>query len=295
MFRGSRLVLCILVLACAAGAWLSLDAQERKHAIQVENDLVYGKAGKTELKLDLAMPKDGEGPFPALVCIHGGGWREGDRKGMKDTIAALAGRGYVVISPEYRLAPEHRFPAQIEDCKAAVRWLRANAGKYRVNAERIGALGFSAGGHLACMLGVTNKDDGLEGNGGNAEQSSAVQAVVSFFGPTDLTREGWTKEVRSRYITPFLGGALAEKPEAYKKASPITYVRKNAPPFLLIHGTEDKVVPFQQSQDLAEKLQKVGVSARVIPVTGEGHGWRGKKLLETLVSTVDFFNEKLKK
>src|SRR6185312_16329435 len=117
---------------------------------------------------------------------------------MQGTIEVLARRGYVAVSPDYRLAPRDHFPAQIEDCKAVVRWLRANAEKYHINPQRIGAFGFSAGAHLACLLGVTSKDEGLDGNGGNAEQSSAVQAVVSFFGPTDLADAELSKEARTK-------------------------------------------------------------------------------------------------
>src|SRR5262249_51489713 len=155
-------------------------AQENKRPVQVEKDLVYGKGGDTDLQLDLAMPKDGAGPFPALVCIHPGSWRQGNRQQLGQTIEVLAGHGYAAVTVSYRLVPTAIFPAQIEDCKAAVRWLRANAKKYKVDPDRIGAIGFSAGGHLACLLGTTDRNDGLEGNGGNPEQSSRVQAVVSF-------------------------------------------------------------------------------------------------------------------
>jgi acetyl esterase/lipase len=290
--------LCALGIIGAAILWTPLDAanaQDATPTIRVENDVVFGKGGKTELKLDLAMPKDGEGPFPAIVCIHGGGWVSGDRKQMEKTIEVLARRGYVAISPDYRLAPRDRFPAQIEDCKAAVRWLRANAETYHVDTRRIGVVGFSAGGHLACLLGVTGKDDGLEGEGGNAEQSSAVQAVVSFFGPTDLTRDVWDKDVRTKNLVPLLGGTPDEKAGAYRKASPMTYAGKNAPPFLFLHGTKDRVVPIQQAKDLAEKLRKAGGSARLVSVEDEGHGWRGEKLLSTLTQMMDFFDETLKK
>src|SRR5439155_20624493 len=131
---------------------------------------------------------------------------------------------------------------QIEDVKAAVRWLRANAKTYKIDSDRIGAIGFSAGAHLACLLGVTNKDDGLEGKGGNPDQSSRVQCVVSFFGPTDLTLNDWTKEVEEGILIPFLGATIKDKPELYKKASPVTFVTKDAPPILFFHGDKDKLV-----------------------------------------------------
>lgn len=265
--------------------------------VRVENDIVFGKGGQTELKLDLAMPKEGEGPFPAILCLHSGGWIGGERQQMKGTIEVLARRGYVAISPDYRLAPKDRFPAPIEDCKAAVRWLRANAQKYHVDPQRIGAFGFSAGAHLACLLGVTQKDDGLEGESGNAEQSSAVQAVVSFFGPTDFTLPVWSKEVRERHLVPFLGGTSAEKPDVYRRASPLTYAGKNAPPFLFVHGTADAMVPIQQSEDMVKKLRQADVSARLIAVQDEGHGWgwQRENRLTSLAHMMDFFDENLKK
>src|SRR5205823_333626 len=171
--------------------------------VRDEPDVEFARPGGVALKADLALPNEGKGPFPAVVCLHGGGWVSGDRKQMSKTIEVLARRGYVALAPDYRLAPAHRFPACVEDCKAAVRWLRANAGKYRIDPGRIGAVGLSAGGHLACLLGVTTPGDGLEGTGGNSDRSSAVQAVVSFAGPTDLTAEElWTKEVLRRNLEP---------------------------------------------------------------------------------------------
>jgi acetyl esterase/lipase len=283
------------VLMAAPPLGCAGKAQERQADVRLEKDLVYGKGGDTELQLNLAMPKEGDGPFPAVVCIHGGGWIGGKRQDLDKLTELVAAKGYVAVTVTYRFAPAAKFPAQIEDCKAAVRWLRANGKKYKIDAERIGATGFSAGGHLVCLLGTTNKDDGLEGMGGNPDQSSAVQAVASFFGPTDFTAKTWNEDVEKKYFVPFLGGTFADKPEAYKRASPVTYVKKGMPPFMFFHGTEDKLVNVRQSRLLCDKLKEVGGAARVIELQGAGHGWGDPELKQTMEQMQSFFDEHLKK
>ena len=272
---------------------IGCEAQEPP-PLELVRDLVYGTGGGRELKLDLARPR-GDGPFPAVICLHGGGWVGGERGQMEQTIKVLASHGYVGVTPDYRVAPADPFPAAIEDCKAAVRWLRANAAHFNVDPDRIGAVGFASGGQLACLLGVTEKSDGLEGKGGHPGVSSRVQAVVSFFGPTDLTRTDWDADVKEKNLVPLLGGTPEQRPEAYRKASPLTYARKGAPPFLFFHGADDKVVPPSHSQDMAEKLRTAGGSARVVLVEGEGHGIRGEKLRTSLAEMMVFFDDNLKR
>jgi acetyl esterase/lipase len=288
-----RCIIGAVVLGMLAAS--PLLAQERKPPVRVENDLVYGKVGDTELKLDLAMPKDGDGPFPAVLWIHGGAWQGGKRSELTKVAELSAARGYVAVTIDYRLAPDARFPAQIEDCKAAVRWLRAESKKYKIDPDRIGVVGFSAGAHLACLLGATTKDDGFEGTGGNPDQASTVRAVVSFFGPTDLTTRTWSDELERKLLVPFVGASFADKPELYRKVSPITYVRKEAPPFLFFHGTEDKLVAVRQSEVMVEKLKAVSVPAELVKLEGEGHGFHGENVRQTLDKTFQFLDERLKK
>jgi acetyl esterase/lipase len=276
--------------------WTFTAAQGPPARVRQETDVVFAQVADISLKVDVAMPIEGDGPFPAVVCLHGGGWVGGDRKQMSQTIEVLARRGYVAIAPDYRLASKHRFPACIEDCKCAVRWLRANAGKYRVNPARIAAVGLSAGGHLACLLGVTEPGDGLEGTTGPLDQSSRVQAVVSFSGPTDLTDETLhIPEVVKGNLVPLLGGTLAEVPDLYRKASPLHYSPGTPPPFLLIHGSADRVVPVHQAHALANKLKRSGASSRVMELEGEDHTWSGASLMKSIDQMLTFLDESLRK
>jgi len=276
---------------------LLLGAAEPSQAeTQTEKGLTFAKAGKVELKLDLVMPKQGDGPFPAVMVVHGGGWSAGDRgQGLKFA-EFQAQAGYVAVTIDYRLTTDHRFPAQIEDCKAAVRWLRANAKKYKVDPERIGVIGFSAGGHLACLLGTTTKADGFDGDGGNAEQSSAVQAVVSVAGPTDLSTDEWFAEKwKANMLLALIGDTRERKPDLYKRASPISSVKRGAPPFFFIHGNTDKIVHVTQSRVMAAKLKAAGGVVEVLELEGEDHLMKPATLVEALTKARSFFDDHLKK
>jgi acetyl esterase/lipase len=272
--------------------------------VRVEAGVVYARAGDADLRLDVAVPTNGSGPWPMVLCLHGGAWRVGFREefsrpnivfGEASLIERLAARGYVVASASYRLAPKAKFPDMLGDAKAAVRWLRANADRLHGRPDRIAAMGISAGGHLACLVGLTRPEDGLEGIVGNPGVSSAVQAVVSFFGPTDFTLRTWSPAAEDSVYVPFLGSRFDADPAAYRRASPVSYVRRGAPPFLLVHGTADTVVDLSQSHTLADNLREVGVPARLIEVPGAGHGWFGGTLDKSVAWMVDFLDGTLRR
>ncbi len=262
---------CLVFLLAAA----PLSAQqvppfEKPENVEVQRDVVYGRGGDRDLKLDLFLPKE-QGPArPAIVFVHGGGWSGGNRLAFQRQAAHLAGKGYVGACVEYRLSGEAKFPAALEDCKAAVRWVRAEAKRLNVDPDRIAAVGGSAGGHLVAMLGTTDSSAGLEGKGGHPDFSSRVQLVVPFNGVFDL-RGG--RDDASGSVSKFLGASFAEAPETYRKASPITYVSKDDPPFLFLHGTADTTVAIEQSRRMARALKDAGVAAEVIEYEGATHGF----------------------
>lgn len=271
-------------------ALLGIDLRQ----LHIERNVVYGQGGNQKLTLDLAAPREGTGPFPAVVLIPGGGWQYFAQPFlMEGLLEVLAARGFVTIEPRYRLSPRWKFPASVEDCKTALRWLRANAARYRVDPERIAAAGPSTGGYLAVMLGLTNPADGFEGQGGHAEQPTHVRAVVDLFGIVDLLDYPWREQKEAGLLAPFLGSTYAEAPDLYRKASPMEYVRPGAPPFLILHGDVDRAVPVGQSRRLAERLKGVGTSATLIVVPGAGHGWGPPQLQESLEQVVAFLREQL--
>jgi acetyl esterase/lipase len=260
--------------------------------VDFQPDITYATVAGEELKLNLSRPKDAKGPLPCVLVIHGGAWRAGHRSAHNDITWNMANRGFVSATLSYRFCPRHPFPAQVQDVKAAARFLRASAEKYGIDPKQFGAVGFSAGAHLSMMLGTMDKDDGLDDVGEHTDQSSKVQAVVAYFGPTDFMLP--YPDVTKPLIKDFLNGAPADVPDVARKASPITYVTPGDAPMLLYQGTKDPLVPHQQAFAMAEALTKAGVSGRVEILIGAGHGWSGPDLAHTAEGTFKFFEERLK-
>jgi acetyl esterase/lipase len=260
----------------------------------VEKGIEYANPDDQHLQLNLARPKTGDGPFPAIVCIHGGGFRAGKRESYDGLIVRLAEQGYVAITVTYRLAPKYQFPAAVHDTKAAVRWVRANAAKYKIDPSRIGTTGGSAGGHLAQFLGVTAGVKEFEGDGGNPAESSAVACVVNVYGPSDFTKS-YGKSVDAAEVLPlFLGGNLEKARKLHLKASPLYWVTPVAAPTLCIHGTLDKYVAHEQAVWLVDKMNAAGAEAELLTLEGAGHGFKGKDAETADKALMAYFNKKLK-
>lgn len=290
-----------LVVLCLLGASVS-SAQ----TCQTYTGLTYAAA--QNLKLELLVPQGAAAPVPVVVWIHGGGWKSGSRLPIPTRVSDLCLRGYAVASVDYRLTTTALWPAQIQDVRGAVRWLRAHASEYGLDTDRFAAWGESAGGHLAALLAASggvpaitigSVSADLEGTtGGNLDQSSRVQAVVDWYGatdflqmhfyPTTVNHDGATSDESK-----FIGGPIQANPERVATADPITYVDAGDPPLLAMHGTLDKLIPFNQSQLLVDALNASGVSATLRPVQGAGHGGSAFDKASVVQPVYDFLDAAL--
>ena len=244
--------------------------------MEVEEDVVYTEVGRPRT-LIVARPAGGPELRPTVVHFHGGGWRNG--QASRPTAEMLARGGFVGVSVNYRLSGEALFPAAVHDCKAALRWVRAHAAEYGVDPDRVGAFGGSAGGHLAALVGVSAGDAYLEGEEGHSAFSSAVQAVVSHYGPSDFLRMNdapgrLDHDAPDSPESAFIGAPIQQCPEQVGRANPISYVGAATPPVLLVHGREDMAVPFNQSERLYGALRRAGATAALVPVENAGHGFK---------------------
>ena len=272
--------------------------------IKMEKDIAYIEGGDEAQKLDLYLPETAsEKPLPLIVHIHGGGWRAGNK--IPCPVSAMVLKGYAVASIEYRFSPKAIFPAQIQDCQAAIRWLRAHAKQYNLDTDHLGAVGGSAGGHLSALVGTSGGKKAFPPIGGHLDQSDRVQAVIDIYGPADFStvvqQAAEDKKVMNIFAfnTPsdpyssLIGTPLDDKPKA-DAVSPVHYVSKDNPPFLILHGTHDTLVPYAQSVQLeaALKAQNIPVWLQTLPGAGHGGPAFGQPAVIQLMQT--FFDKHLK-
>lgn len=271
MTRFALLLSVVLLAAAAAGGqqshdWLSQTVPPAPSSdISVQKDVSYGTAGGHALLLDIYQPGDRSSDSrPAVVLIHGGAWTSFDKSTMQGMGTFLARSDFVAFSVDYRLlqGTENRWPAQLDDVQRAVRWVRANAAKYRVDPDHIGAFGHSAGAQLACLLGMEDTRDNSDA--ALAKYSSRVQAVVDVSGPSDFTTN--RDADRDAFFANFLGGDYAHAEKTWQDASPVFHVSKHVAPFLIVHGSKDEDVPVAQSQELVDKLKQAQVPVNLVIV-----------------------------
>ncbi len=294
--------LTLLLTALSIG---SLQAQPKNQpatpvpaGVTAHRDLAYVANGHSRQKLDLYVPEKAAELLPVIIWVHGGGWQAGSKDQCPPLRGGFIERGYAIASIGYRLSDDAIFPAQIEDCKAALRWLRAHAQEYHLDVNRFGVWGSSAGGHLVALLGTSGEEKAFD-TGANLAQSSQVQAVCDFYGPTDfsvfVSTPGY--ESHQRADAPegkLIGGAVLENKEKAARPNPINYITKNNPPFFIAHGDKDPTVPINQSQLLFEALKQAGVSVHFHTIHGAGHGGPGFNASEVNEMVNAFFDRYLK-
>ncbi len=265
--------------------------------VTAHRNLAYVENGHDRQKLDLYLP-EASATLPVIIWVHGGGWQGGSKDGCPPLRAGYTQQGYAVASIGYRLSGHAVFPAQIEDCKAGIRWLRAHADEYNLDPNRFGVWGSSAGGHLVALLGTSGDVKEFD-VGPHLNQSSRVQAVCDYYGPTDFKVFVTTPRYES-HAQPnspegkLIGGAVLDNPDKAERVNPITYVGKDDPPFLIVHGDQDGTVPLNQSKLLFEALKEAGVPVHFHTIHGAGHG--GPAFNEPVIGAMvrEFFEQKLK-
>ena len=236
--------------------------------IEERRDIVYKTIDSTELKLDIYFKKNISKPAPLLVFIHGGAWKKGDKHDYLRYLVDYAKKGYVTATIQYRFTNKAKFPAQLLDVKAAIKWLKENADEYHIDNSKVAVIGGSAGGHLAMMVGYTSDISELDDENSKSSISANVQAVVNLYGPSDLTTEYAREQGSVKQLT---GKLYAEAPELYKNASPVTYLTKDDAPTLIFQGTLDELVPYAQSDSLNEKLKRAGIPVEYHKLEGWPH------------------------
>jgi acetyl esterase/lipase len=287
-----RAIVAAAILWFSTGGPALAQKEARPDAVRFDRDIVYttrpDAAGPIDLKLNLARPANDGNARPCIVAIHGGAWRAGRREDLDTLVRELAGKGYVAATVSYRFCPTYRFPAQVEDCAAAVRFIRAHAEEYGIDPGRIGAIGFSAGAHLSMMLGVLDCPDGLGICGDDPKDTGKVQAVVSFFGPTLLSALDLPDPSKG-LVADFVGPEAEGREGRMRAASPVTYVTPGDAPVLMFQGTADNLVPDTQPGFMLEAMSKAGVAGRAEIIAGARHGWGGAELERTLRVSAEFF------
>ena len=290
---------CWILLFASTVAFAQAPQRPLPDGIKSKRDVTYVSGGTERQRLDVFYPANVEKPVPLVVWIHGGAWLGGTKEG--GPALRLLDDGFAVASVTYRFSQHAKFPAQIEDCKAAIRWLRANAKELNIDPERIGVWGASAGGHLVALLGVAGDVKEWE-KGDNLDQSSRVQAVVDWFGPSDLLTMGVQALPESKIDhdsasspeSRLVGGPVQENKAAAKTASPVTYVSAGDAPILLMHGDRDNVVPPKQSEELHDALKKAGVETSLTIIPKAGHGDGGFREPKAFEEARDFLRKYLK-
>jgi acetyl esterase/lipase len=266
--------------------------------VSIVPDVTYATVAGHPLLLDIYQPTEtSSAPRPAIILIHGGGWSSLDKSTMRTMGMFLARSGFVAFSVDYRLFSvdkdkdkvENPWPAQLDDVQRAVRWIRANAAKYQVDPNHIGAFGHSAGAQLAALLGLESTRDNSDA--ALASYSSTVQAVVDYAGPTDFTAH---RDADDEFPSMFLGGDYSHHADLWQQASPVFHVSKDAAPFLIIHGVQDDHVPIVHAQEFADKLKRAGAQVKFVKVD-DGHTFsQPENRRQLAIETLEFFTQYLR-